>query len=411
MKVLMFGWEFPPNNFGGLGTACYGITKGLSSKNVGVTFVVPKKGSSHSHLKMISSDEIQVASEKGTIKHRHITSLLTPYATEHEYSNHYHEYMKEYLKVSTDKSSEVNLYGRNLFEEVEKFAHKANVVAKFEDFDVIHCHDWMTFKAGIKAKKAKNKPLVVHVHATDFDRTGGNPNQLVYDIEKEGMHAADSIIAVSSYTKDMITRHYGVHPDKISVVHNAVDYDEKPVSKIKSKDKVVLFLGRLTLQKGPEYFIDSAKKVLSIMPDVKFVVSGTGDMYARMINKAAEMGIGKNVLFTGHLSGEDVDKAYRMADLYVMPSVSEPFGITPLEAIKNNTPVIISRTAGVSEVLTNAIKVDFWDTDEMTNQIVSVLSYSPLHSTLTENALHDVKKLSWENAAEKIVSVYNRVTG
>lgn len=411
MKVLMFGWEFPPNNFGGLGTACYGITKGLSSKNVGVTFVVPKKGSSHSHLKMISSDEIQVASEKGTIKHRQVNSLLTPYATEHEYSNHYHEYMKEYLKVSTDKSSEVNLYGRNLFEEVEKFAHKANVVAKFEDFDVIHCHDWMTFKAGIKAKKAKNKPLVVHVHATDFDRTGGNPNQLVYDIEKEGMHAADSIIAVSSYTKDMITRHYGVHPDKISVVHNAVDYDEKPVSKIKSKDKVVLFLGRLTLQKGPEYFIDSAKKVLSIMPDVKFVVSGTGDMYARMINKAAEMGIGKNVLFTGHLSGEDVDKAYRMADLYVMPSVSEPFGITPLEAIKNNTPVIISRTAGVSEVLTNAIKVDFWDTDEMTNQIVSVLSYSPLHSTLTENALHDVKKLSWENAAEKIVSVYNRVTG
>ncbi len=410
MKVLMFGWEFPPNNFGGLGTACYGITKGLSSKNVGVTFVVPKKGSSHSHLKMISSDEIQVASEKGTIKHRHITSLLTPYATEHEYSNQYHEYMKEYLKVSTDKSNEVNLYGRNLFEEVEKFAHKANVVAKFEDFDVIHCHDWMTFKAGIKAKKAKNKPLVVHVHATDFDRTGGNPNLLVYDIEKEGMHAADSIIAVSNYTKDMITRHYGVHPDKISVVHNAVDYDEKPVSKIKSKDKVVLFLGRLTLQKGPEYFIDSAKKVLNIMPDVKFIVSGTGDMYARMINKAAEMGIGKNVLFTGHLSGEDVDKAYRMADLYVMPSVSEPFGITPLEAIKNNTPVIISRTAGVSEVLTNAIKVDFWDTDEMTNQIVSVLSYSPLHSTLTENALHDVKKLSWENAAEKIINVYNKVT-
>jgi glycosyltransferase involved in cell wall biosynthesis len=266
----------------------------------------------------------------------------------------------------------------------------------------------MTYKAGINAKKAKKKPLVVHVHATDFDRTGGNPNQKVYDIEREGMHAADSIIAVSSYTKNMIAKHYGIHPDKVSVVHNAVDFEDKP-RRISSKDKVVLFLGRLTLQKGPEYFIDSAKKVLDIMPDVKFVVCGTGDMYGRMINKAAEMGIGKNVLFTGHLSGEDVNRAYSMADLYVMPSVSEPFGITPLEAIKNNTPVIISRTAGVSEVLTNAIKVDFWDTDEMTNQIVSVLSYSPLHSVLTDNCIHDVKKLSWDNAAGKVIDVYRKV--
>ncbi|MCM2325914.1 MAG: glycosyltransferase family 4 protein [Candidatus Woesearchaeota archaeon] len=400
MKVLMFGWEFPPNNLGGLGTACYGLTKGLSAKDVNISLVLPKKCSAHDHVNMIIADEISLKHKKVNLKY--VDSLLAPYQTEKDYLHTYKELIRGNPKAG-------ELYGKDLMHEVEKYGYKAELIAHTEDFDVIHCHDWMTFRAGIKAKKVSKKPLVVHVHATDFDRTGGNPNQRVYDLEREGMHAADKVITVSNYTKSMILDHYGVPEHKVHVVHNGVDFEEKPRHVLKNTDKVVLFLGRLTLQKGPEYFIESAKKVLAIMPDVKFVIAGTGDMYSQMIHKAAEMGLAKNILFTGHLSGDDVDLAYQMADLYVMPSVSEPFGITPLEAMKNNTPVIISRTSGVSEVLTNAIKVDFWDTDEMTNKIVSVLSYSPLHSTLVENGMRDVKKLSWDIAAGKCIDVYNQV--
>jgi glycosyltransferase involved in cell wall biosynthesis len=318
------------------------------------------------------------------------------------------EYQKAYNYLKYTNSLEGELYGRNLFEEVEKYAEKAAIIAKFEDFDVIHCHDWMTFRAGKKAKQVSGKPLVVHVHATDFDRTGGNPNQQVYDIEREGMHAADKIIAVSNYTKDMIVKHYGIPPEKVTVVHNAIEHHHQLPCKQKdnSKENIVLFLGRLTLQKGPDYFIEAANKVLKIMPNTKFVVAGSGDMYRRMVDRAAELGMAKNILFTGHLTGEDIDKAYQMADLYVMPSVSEPFGITPLESLKNNTPVLISKQSGVSEVLPNALKVDFWDTEEMTNKIVGALSYKHMSSSLAENGFRDVEKMSWDNAAEKCINVY-----
>jgi len=269
----------------------------------------------------------------------------------------------------------------------------------------------MTFRAGIKAKEVSGKPLIVHVHATDFDRTGGNPNQAVYDIEKEGMRAADKIIAVSNYTKDMIIKHYGISPNKVEVVHNAVEQEVniRKDSKIEHQDKIVLFLGRLTLQKGPDYFIEAAHRVLQILPNTKFIIAGSGEMYRRMVDRAAELGMGKNMLFTGHLTGEDIDRAYQMADLYVMPSVSEPFGITPLESLKNNTPVLISKQSGVSEVLKNALKVDFWDIDEMTNKIVSVLSYSPLKKSLIENGQRELEKITWDNAADKCINIYSKL--
>ncbi len=402
MKVLMFGWEFPPNNLGGLGTACYGLTKSLSKKGITIIFVLPKGASYHDHLNMIEANDLYIDNAK--LKLKYVDSLLQPYFTEKEYN-------LSLSKLVQGDSAASELYGKNLFEEVNKFAEKASVIAQFENFDIIHCHDWMTFKAGKKAKEISGKPLVVHVHATDFDRTGGHPNQAVYDFEREGMHAADKIIAVSNYTKEMIVKHYDIPASKVEVVHNGIENTPKKrkISKIDSEDKIVLFLGRLTLQKGPDYFIEAANKVLKVMPNVKFVIAGSGDMYKKMVNRAAELGMGKNILFTGHLTGEDIDKAYQLADLYVMPSVSEPFGITPLESIKNNTPVIISKQSGVSEVLTNALKVDFWDTEEMTNKIVGVLSYNTLKKTLAENGYKEVEKITWDNAADKCVNIYSNL--
>ncbi|MEM2131096.1 MAG: glycosyltransferase family 4 protein [Candidatus Woesearchaeota archaeon] len=429
LKILMFGWEFPPYNFGGLGTACYGLTKGLTKKGIKITFVVPKGSYNYNFINVVPTTELYIENKKFKVKY--LDSLLMPYMNETSYQREYDLYYKNTIKID----SQINeLYGRNLLEEVNRFAEKASVIAKFEDFDIIHCHDWLTFKAGIIAKKISGKPLIVHVHATEFDRTGNNPNQAVYDIEREGMIFSDRIIAVSNYTKNIIVKNYGIPEYKIHVVHNGIDKKEKKQitknkknnknaktnnqkqEKLESKneefftdEKIVLFLGRLTLQKGPDYFLESAKKVLKIMPNVKFVVAGTGDMYKKMIDKASEYGLSSKVLFTGHLSGKDVDKAYQMADLYVMPSVSEPFGITPLEALNNKTPVLISKQSGVSEVLVNALKVDFWDIDEMTNKIVGALAYNSVRETIIDNSEKELQNLSWDKSAEKCVEVYHKV--
>ncbi|MFH0875851.1 MAG: glycosyltransferase family 4 protein [archaeon] len=412
MKVLMFGWEFPPHSRGGLGTACYGLTKGLSKKGTEVIFVVPKgkRADEASHVNLIITENLYIDNNKICIKK--IESLLQSYMTSDEYSSTLKEISSSGLG-SRDSVDLSTIYGRNLFEEVERYAQKAKVIASFEEFNVIHSHDWMTYKAGILAKKVSGKPLVVHVHATEFDRTGGHPNQQVYDVEREGMHAADKIIAVSNFTKEMIVKHYGINPDKVKVVHNGIypEGHKQSESKFTGTEKIVLFLGRITLQKGPDYFIEAAKKVSDIMPDVKFVVAGTGDMYGKMIEKAADLGLGKKVLFTGHLTGDDIAKAYRMADLYVMPSVSEPFGITPLESINHGTPVLISKQSGVNEVLANSLKVDFWDIDEMTNKIVTTLSYRNMAHALADNGREELKKLTWDQSAEKCINVYKECMG
>ncbi len=387
----MFGWEFPPQHQGGLGTACYGLAKSLSEKGVKITFVLPRPNETqHSFVNIISPN----------IKINDVDSLLVAYLTSEEY--------KEILK----NNSQPNLYGRTLFTEVERFAHCAGEYAKVPH-EVIHAHDWMTFKAGIKAKKKSKKPLVVHVHATEFDRTGGhNINQHVYNIEKYGMEQADKVIAVSNYTKDMIIKHYGINPKKITVVHNGVIDEEEHIEQQIQKpfDNIVLFLGRITLQKGPDYFIEAAKKVLDFIPNTKFIIAGSGDMERTIIERAAELGISENILFTGFLRGKDIERAYKMADVYVMPSVSEPFGITALEAIKNNVPVIISKQSGVSEVINHCLKVDFWDINELTNNIVSVLKYKELKKTLEINSMKEVTDINWDKAAEKIQIVYNELT-
>lgn len=302
-------------------------------------------------------------------------------------------------------------YSGDLFADADRYARLACALSMHEKFDIIHAHDWLTYPAGMAVRALSGKPLVCHIHATEFDRSGEHINQAVYDLERMGMHAADRVIAVSRLTKGVVHTKYGVPEHKIDVVYNGVEQDHAQPddgATIEHDEKIVLFLGRITMQKGPEYFIQAAKRVLEVYPKVKFVVAGSGDMAVRMIEDAAANGIGHKVLFTGFLRGRDVDRVFAMADCFVMPSVSEPFGIAPLEAMRNDTPVIVSKQSGVAEVLTNALKVDFWDTDEMANKIVAVLKYPPLSKTLTEQGHFELRGLNWDGASEKCVKTYAR---
>ncbi len=403
----MFGWEFPPFASGGLGTACHGLTKGLVNQGAEVTFVIPKtsKEIGPTHVNLICADKFG----KG-IKLKFVDSLLVPYIDSSQYEERYKD-----LVISPGQNNSDSIYGKDLFAEVFRYSEKAKLIAMNEDFDVIHCHDWMTYKAGIKAKQVSKKPLVVHIHATEFDRTGGNPNQYVYNIEREGFHEADRILAVSEFTRQKVINHYGIHPNKVEVVHNAVEFNEDSFKdehfEIKKHDKIVLFLGRITLQKGPEYFVYAARMVADHDPNVKFVVAGTGDMERFMIEKATEMGLADKFIFTGFLKGKEIDRIYKMADVYVMPSVSEPFGITPLEAMRNNTPVIISKQSGVSEVINHCLKVDFWDIHRMAEQIISVIKYNELSDSLKENGYFEVNKFNWDEPARKCINAYHSVIG
>ena len=427
MRILMFGWEFPPHISGGLGTACFGITKALTGHGHEVIFVLPRlksKGSA-SHVKFISASEVSVPNQTfldddflHRLDSRVIHSPLRPYLNENQYKA---LIKKQDITDSTKKTGKNNRligisehYGPNLMAEVMRYGRAAGEIARRQTFDVIHAHDWITIFAGIHTKKISGKPLILHVHALEFDRSGERINMDIYDIERLGMSYADHIIAVSHYTKNMIIKRYGIHPDKITVVHNAVSRAEAGAAyKIeKNKDKkIVLFLGRVTFQKGPDYFVKAAAKVLKEIPEVTFVMAGAGDMTPQMVELAAELGIGKNFHFTGFLRGTEVERIFTMSDLYVMPSVSEPFGISPLEAMVYDVPVILSRQSGVSEILRHVLKIDFWDVKEMANKIIAILKYPTLSAELVEGSREEVKNIRWENAAEKIVNIYRSYGG
>jgi len=385
----MYGWEFPPHNSGGLGTACYGLTKSLSKLGTQITFVLPGLS------KIPSADFIKIIS--ANTKTIRINSPIIGYMTS-----------QEYFKI--DKN---DIYGPTLFAEVERYAQEASRLAKTEKHDLIHAHDWMTYPAGLKAKQISKKPLIIHVHATEFDRTGGHGvNQHVYKIEKLGMEQADHIIAVSNFTKNKIIQHYHIPPEKITVVHNAVDFTNFKSNrdfKINKKDKIILFLGRITIQKGPDWFVYLAKRILDYDPNYKFIVVGSGDMEGKIIEKAAELNLADKISFTGFLRGPELDQIYQMADLYVMPSISEPFGITPLEAMRNNTPCLISKQSGVSEVLHHCLKADFWDINKMADQIISILKYPEGYQHLKENTAQEIKKFNWDEPAQKCLSLYKKI--
>ena len=416
MKVFMLGWEFPPFISGGLGTACYGLTKAMSNLGTEITFVLPRAGASSdsSHVKMRSAEgyiKVQDGVEFKNVHFKTIQSSLKPYVSSCDIGCGCHTEKKNNSTSSWQNSFSENQqnYSGDIYEQVKYYAHKAAEIASVEDFDVIHAHDWMTYPAGLAVAAVSGKPLVVHVHSTEFDRSGDNVNQFVYDIERRGVHCADKVIAVSHYTKNIVTSRYAISSEKIEVVHNGVENNYSSCFKARPEnaEKIVLFLGRITMQKGPEYFIAAAKKVLEKINNVKFIMAGDGDMTHRMIEYAASIGIGHKVFFTRFLRGADVDRAFKMADLYVMPSVSEPFGIAPLEALRNNVPVLICKQSGIAETLMSALKVDFWDVNEMANKIAAVLKYSPLTGVLRENGSAELRKFRWEDAAAKVNKIYN----
>lgn len=425
MKVLMFGWEFPPHISGGLGTACYGLTKGLSKcADLDIIFVVPKaygdedKRSLHT---LIGAEDVYISERtvnfEGFLKKIsfiEIDSNIVPYVDPEEYeklTNKDKTGKKQYIQ--TQYSGKIPFsggYGTSLFQEIANYAVVASIIGTDYDFDIIHVHDWLTFPAGMAAKEVSGKPLVIHVHATDFDRSGGNVNPGVYEIEKKGMEAADKIIAVSNLTRNTIIHKYGIDPNKIVTVYNAVEpaYNKEELKFQKGvKDKIVTFLGRITLQKGPDYFIEAANKVLKKMNTIRFVMAGSGDMLNRMINRVAQLRIADKFHFTGFLKGDDVSTMFALSDVYVMPSVSEPFGISPLEAMQSSVPVIISHQSGVSEILNYAIKVNFWDIDATADAIYGILNYNGIANMFDHYGREEVHNLKWENSARGVKEVYN----
>jgi glycosyltransferase involved in cell wall biosynthesis len=426
MRVLMFGWEFPPHISGGLGTASYGLTKGLSSVGgVEILFVVPKAfgDEDQTNLKLIDAGEVVVSDlvvdYKGFFKNIsfiEVGSQLIPYTSPEEYENLVNlSTKKQQTLINTLFSGKLAFsggYGENLFQEIANYSAIASIIGVNFDFDVIHAHDWLTYPAGIAAKFVSGKPLIIHVHATDFDRSGGSVNPSVFEIEKRGMEIADRIITVSNLTRNIVIEKYGISPDKVFTVYNAVEQTiDRERAKFKSgiTDKIVTFLGRVTLQKGPEYFIEAAYQVLRKMDKVRFVMAGSGDMLNRMIARVAALRMGNKFHFTGFLIGDDVYSMFDLSDVYVMPSISEPFGISPLEAVRSNVPVIISRQSGVSEILKHAIKVDFWDIHAMADAIYGILNYEGLPKMFSKYAREEVSNLKWENTATKVKEIYRSV--
>jgi glycosyltransferase involved in cell wall biosynthesis len=422
----MFGWEFPPHISGGLGTASYGLTKGMAKlDDLEVIFVVPKAwgDEDQSMVRLVGANQVQVAYKKvfykgfrRPIERIEVSSKIVPYTDPDNFWQLVNSETSEHnFYVITNARGKVDFSGRydtNLMDEIYKYSVVAALIADENEFDIIHAHDWLAYPAGIAAMEVSGKPLVIHVHATDFDRSGGNVNPDVYRIEKNGMDAASKIITVSNLTRDIVINKYNINPDKVETVYNAVEpvkIAENLIIKKGFDEKVVTFLGRITMQKGPEYFIEAAYKVLQVMDNVRFVMAGSGDMMEKMMRRAAALKITDRFHFTGFLKGTDVFTMLDMSDVYIMPSVSEPFGISPLEAMQSNVPVIISKQSGVAEILTHAVKTDFWDIDAMADAIYGILNYPALSNMFIKNGKEEVIRLKWDNSARHVRDIYHRV--
>lgn len=422
MKVLMYGWEFPPHISGGLGVACHAMVTELSKKNIQVTLVLPQEITRviDGNLSIVGCAAAEDAPAAFAIKRAPLTTWLSPYLNQQDYqylssNNALLDLAKlqqlDFFKHlgAVDSMRLTGKYGTHLFAEVLYYAMVAGKLAQTVEHDVIHAHDWLTILAGVEAKKYSKKPLFFHIHALEVDRSGEHNNYNVFAIEKYGMEHADKVIAVSQYTKNNIVKYYGISPDKIAIIHNGTYPVKGARERTLPRTKTVLFVGRLTYQKGPDFFIEAAKKVLAFRKDVKFILVGTGDLMRGLVERIAVLGIGQYVHFAGFLTPAMVAKIYSTADLYIMPSVSEPFGLTCLEALAREVPVIISKQSGVAEVLQHVLKVDFWDIDEMTNKILAVLAHPPLSHTMVTNVKKEIKELTWDKTADAIIDLYRSV--
>ena len=412
----MFGWEFPPHILGGLGTASYGLTQGMwQCGDMDITFVIPKPyGDEDRHFaNIIGASQVPVAwrdVSRDYVEQR-IGNVMNPdlYFALRDHISADFNYMRTNDLGCIEFSGK---YPDNLLEEINTYSIMAGVVARTIDCDIIHSHDWLTYPAGIHAKQVTGKPLVIHVHATDFDRSRGNVNPTVFNIELDGMHNADHIITVSDLTRRTVIEKYGIDPSKVTTVHNAVTPLSPELLDIKvnkPKEKIVTFLGRITMQKGPEYFVEAAAKVLKLDKDVRFVMAGSGDMMNKMINLAAERGIADRFHFPGFQKGRQVYETFAASDVYIMPSVSEPFGISPLEAMQMGVPSIISKQSGCAEILHNVIKTDYWDIDAMADAIYSIITYPAMYNQLKEDGLKEVNQITWDKAGQKVINIYKQV--
>ncbi len=419
MKALMFGWEFPPHILGGLGTASYGLIKGMSRhKDIDITLVLPKPwgDEDQSFLKIIAANKVPIVWQEPDSKF--LNDSLEGRISSDEYYHFRNCICEDNRYIGTNGIGSVEFSGRypdNLLEEIRNYEAVAGVVCRSNNFDIIHSHDWLTYNAGVKAKQITGKPLVIHVHATDFDRSRGNVNPTVYNIEKYGMDMADHIITVSNMTRDTVINKYHIDPRKVTTVHNAVTPLSREILDIKPNnntgDKIVTFLGRITMQKGPEFFVQAARQGLQRTPNVRFVMAGGGDKMAEMVDLASAYGIVDRFHFTGFLKGKEVYEMLKSSDLYIMPSVSEPFGISPLEAMQCGVPTIVSKQSGCAEILSKVIKVDFWDIDAMADAIHSIVTNDAFAEYLKVEGKKEVDEIKWEYAGDKVINVYNQVLG
>lgn len=391
MKVLMLGWELPPYNSGGLGVACYQLCKSLSKKDLDIEFVVPYKADHGIDFMTITAARPQGVSE-----------VIRSGIAYDSYKYILEDGTEEYLDI---------------YAQVQLYEHAVAKLVEETEFDIVHAHDWLTFRAALRVKEVKGCPIILHVHSVESDRAGGRGNPLVHEIEDMAMHAADRIIAVSEHTRKVIHREYDIPMNKIEVIHNSIepsglvplcpDNSYRYLEAMKAQGyRVVVNIGRLTVQKGLPNLLQAAKKVVQYNPKTMFLIVGSGEQYYELLTLAAELGIGQNVLFTDFQRGKRWRDAYAVADLFVMPSVSEPFGLTPLEAIGYGTPALVTHQSGVSEILSNCLKVDFWDIDEMANQITAVVQNDALRDTLHENAYREYQKMSWDDASHKVEKLY-----
>jgi len=411
VRVLMLGWEFPPYISGGLGTACDGLTRAMARRDVGILFVLPEaaeeaaRGTTKVDVKGLALRPVPSATRSpyGTSS--------GPYAVGAETSAGAGAASGRPKRLQILGTGAAGGYEGDLAGRVQQYADRCLAMTRGEPFDLVHAHDWVTYPAGQALAEQSGRPLVVHVHATEFDRSGEAVNGPVYDIERRGMHAATAVVTVSHYTKRLVVDRYGVEEGKVQVVHNGIDPKPCPAERPASPKggRTVLFMGRITGQKGPGYFVSAARRVLEKRDDVRFLVAGWGDLAYRMIEDVAAAGLGRQVRFTGFLRGDDVQRAYRMSDVYVMPSVSEPFGLTALEAVQNGVPVVLSKTSGAAEVLRRgALRVDFWDVDKMADRILALVRHPELAQTLRQAATDEIRPLTWDKAAAGCLDVYRR---
>lgn len=416
----MFGWEFPPNISGGLGTACYGIVKGLgAATDVHVTFVIPKSCGNEltaGNLKLLGADKVSLnripenIENWSNIQFVEVRSQLLPYLTPQTFSSDTRPSSTEKIIVEGEnvRIKFSGKYGSDLFDEINNYATVAQTIASETSFDVIHAHDWLTFRAAIAAKRISGKPLIVHVHSTDFDRSGGVINPDIYNIERQGMEVADHIIAVSNKIKSRLIEQYHITPSKITTIYNGIDWANNAKKQKRSKEKIVTFLGRITIQKGPEYFVDVARLVVRKLKNVHFVMAGDGELKDRILELSVRFGISDKFHFTGFLNGAEVSEMLSRTRVFIMPSVSEPFGIVPLEAMQARVPVIISIQSGVAELIKHVIKTDFWDVNAMADAVYGILKYKRLAKSMIDDGSAEVQLLNWENPAVQICEVYRK---